>query len=205
VPHVRFVYQDSVLRLNCLFLTLSASLTRRMGAYCDNVLINSVMCADAFMLFFLIFVANGIRPRTDSCNGTSNVTCNVMRILRLDVTAIIACNVRRMVRSVPSADSSFLEHKGCGLGSQYTFGRLFSVYACVDVCSRTRKAPAMSICPFGMFVMTADPRIRGCIRSVLVCRLYNSHYITRYITRVCTRPYVVFILSDILLFVFLKH
>jgi hypothetical protein len=69
-----------------------------------------------------------------------------MRILRLDVTAIIACNVRRMVRSDPSAGGFFLEHTGSGLGPQYTFGRLFSVYACVDVCTRTRKAPAMSIC-----------------------------------------------------------
>jgi hypothetical protein len=35
-----------------------------------------------------------------------------------------------------------------------------------------------------------DPTIGGCIHSVLMCRLYNSHYITRYITRVCTRPYI---------------
>jgi hypothetical protein len=75
------------------------------------------------------------RPRTDTCNGTSNVTCNVVRILRLDVTAIIACNACRIVRRDPSAGGFFLEHKGFGLGSQYTFGRLFSVYACVDVCS----------------------------------------------------------------------
>jgi hypothetical protein len=72
-----------------------------------------------------------LSPRTD--------TCNVMRILCLDVTTIIARNARRMVRSDPSAGGFFLEHKGFGLGSHYTFGRLFSVYACVDVCSRTRK------------------------------------------------------------------
>jgi hypothetical protein len=32
-----------------------------------------------------------------------------MRILRLDFTAIIACNARRMVRSDPSAGGFFLE------------------------------------------------------------------------------------------------
>jgi hypothetical protein len=66
------------------------------------------------------------------------LTCNVMRILRLDVTAIIACNARRMVRSDPSAGGFSLENKGFGLGfelgSQYTFGRLsacMSVWTCV--------------------------------------------------------------------------
>jgi hypothetical protein len=114
-----------------------------------------------------------VRPRTDTCNGTSNVTCNVMRILRLDVTAIIACNVRRMVRSDPSAGGFFLEHKGFGLGSQYTFGRLFSVYACVDVCSRTRTAPAMSICLFGMFVMTERIRQLAAAFALFSCAVYT--------------------------------
>jgi hypothetical protein len=70
------------------------------------------------------------RPRTDTCN----VTCNVMRILRLDVTAIIACNAGRMVRSDSSAGGFFLENKGFGLGSQYTFERLSAcmrVWTCV--------------------------------------------------------------------------
>jgi hypothetical protein len=58
-----------------------------------------------------------------------------MQILRLDVTAIIACNVRRMVRSDPSAGGFFLDHKGFGLGSQYMFGRL-SVCMCVWTCVR---------------------------------------------------------------------
>jgi hypothetical protein len=111
--------------------------------------------------------SDNVRPCTDTSNGTSNVTCNVMRILRLDVTEIIACNARRMVRSDPSAGGFFLEHKGFGLGSQYTFGRLFSVYECVDVCSRTRKAPAMSICLFGMFVMTE--RIRELVAAFALC------------------------------------
>jgi hypothetical protein len=108
-----------------------------------------------------------LRPRTYTCNGTSNVTCNVMRILCLDVTAIIACNARRMVPSDPSAGGFFLEHRELGLGSQYTFGRLFSVYACVDVCSRTRKAPAKNICLFGMFVM--NERIREFVAAFALC------------------------------------
>jgi hypothetical protein len=61
----------------------------------------------------------------------------------------------------------FFEYKGFGLGSQYTLGRLFSVYACVDVCSRTRKAQAMSICLFGMFVMTE--RIREFVAAFGLC------------------------------------
>jgi hypothetical protein len=97
-----------------------------------------------------------------------------MRILRLDVTAIIACNVRRMVRSDRSAGGIFLEHKGFGLGSQYTFGCLFSVYACVDVCSRTRKAPAMSICLFGMFVMTERILQFAAAFALCSCALYTS-------------------------------
>jgi hypothetical protein len=118
-----------------------------------------------------------VRPRTD----TSNVTCNVMRILRLNVTAIIACNARRMVRSDPSAGGFFLEHKGFGLDSQYTFGRLFSVYACVDVCSRTRKAPAMSICLFDMYVMTERIREFVAASALYSCAVYTIR-ITLHVT-----------------------
>jgi hypothetical protein len=75
--------------------------------------------------FTLFYRTDGILP-----------SCNVMRILRLDVTAITACNARRMVRSDPWACGFFLEHKGFGLGSQYTFGRLS---ACVRVWTCVRE------------------------------------------------------------------
>jgi hypothetical protein len=100
-----------------------------------------------------------------------------MRILRLDVTAIIACNAHQMVRSDPSAGGFFLEHKGFGLCPQYTFGRLFSVYACVDVCSQTRKAPAKNICLFGMFVMAERIRQFAAAFALCSCAIYTIRII----------------------------
>jgi hypothetical protein len=107
-----------------------------------------------------------------------------MRILRLDVSAIIACNARRMVRSDPSAGGFFLERRGFGLGSQYTFGRLFGVYTCGRVFANKESSGNEYLSVRHVRNDWADPRIRGSIRSVLVYHLYNSHYITR----VCTRP-----------------
>jgi hypothetical protein len=74
-------------------------------------------------------------PRTDTCNGTSNVTCNVMRILRLDVTAIIACDARRMVRSDPSAAGFFSNTKDSGLARSIRLD-VFSVCMRVWTCVR---------------------------------------------------------------------
>jgi hypothetical protein len=58
--------------------------------------------------------------------------CNVMRILRLDVTTIIACNVRRMVRSDPSAGGFFLEHRV----RAWLAVCVWTSFQCVCVCGR---------------------------------------------------------------------
>jgi hypothetical protein len=55
-----------------------------------------------------------------------------MRILRLDVTAIIVCNARRMVRSDASAGGFLLEHKGFGLARSICL----DVFQRVCVCGR---------------------------------------------------------------------
>jgi hypothetical protein len=113
-----------------------------------------------------------LRPRTDTSNGT----CNVMRILRLDVTAIIACNIRRMVRSDPSPGGFFLEHKGFRLGSQYTFDVFQRVCVCGRVLANKESSGNEYLSVQHVRNDWADPRIRGCIRSALVCGLYNLHY-----------------------------
>jgi hypothetical protein len=73
-----------------------------------------------------------LRPRTDTSNGTSIVTCNVMRILRLDVTAIIACNARRMVRSDPSVGGFSSNTEDSGLARSISL----DVFQRVGVCGR---------------------------------------------------------------------
>jgi hypothetical protein len=68
----------------------------------------------------------------------------------------------------------------------------FSMYACVRVFANKESSGNEYLSGRHVRNDWADPRIRGCICSVLVCRLYNLHYIACYITRsitlVCTWP-----------------